>query len=245
VLQPPLEPKVRLAGSHNLTDVPLGAAGERAEEFGRSRYDPLMKWILYDIGGVLEIVDDRGWPQLLHDRWSVRHGVSVEDLGVRLQAAELPNMALRSGVADEYWRKLGAALGADEPAIAMMRSEFWDAYCGEANEELLNHASSLQGRAGLAILSNSGDGAREEEERRFGFASLFDPICYSHEQGVAKPDATAYLTALDRMDALAEQVLFIDDNEEPIRGAEACGVHTVLHRDNATTIAAIETFLSS
>jgi len=204
-----------------------------------------MKWILYDIGGVLEIVDDHGWPQTLHERWSARHGVTVDELRVRLQAAELPDMALRTGVAEEYWRKLGAALGADKPTIATMRSEFWDAYCGEANAELLNHARSLQGRAGLAILSNSGDGAREEEERRFGFASLFEPICYSHEQGVAKPDKTAYLTALDRMGASAEQVLFIDDNEEPVRGAEGCGIRTVLHRDNATTIAAIETFLAT
>ncbi|GAA4667878.1 HAD-IA family hydrolase [Frondihabitans cladoniiphilus] len=204
-----------------------------------------MKWILYDIGGVLEIVDDHGWPQSLHERWSTRQGLTVDELRARLQAAELPDMALRTGVAEEYWRKLGAALDADEPATATMRSEFWDAYCGRANTELLAHARSLQGRAGLAILSNSGDGAREEEERRFAFSSLFDPICYSHEQGVAKPDATAYLTALDRMGASAEHVLFIDDNEEPVRGAEACGIRTVLHRDNVTTIAAIETFLAS
>ncbi|CAN5332673.1 hypothetical protein BH10PLA2_BH10PLA2_01670 [soil metagenome] len=204
-----------------------------------------MKWILYDIGGVLEIVDDHGWPQTLHEGWSARHGLTVDELRARLQAAELPDMALRAGVAEDYWQKLGASLGADKSHISTMRSEFWDAYCGEANAELLDHARSLQGRAGLAILSNSGDGAREEEERRFGFASLFDPICYSHEQGVAKPDAAAYLTALERMNAVAEQVLFIDDNEEPARGAERCGIRTVLHHDNATTIAAIETFLAS
>lgn len=203
-----------------------------------------MKWLLYDIGGVLEIVDDRAWPQTLQQRWSARHGMTVEELRSRLRTADLPDLALTSGLADEYWRKLGAALRADKPGTAAMRSEFWDAYCGQANDELLDHARSLHGRAGLAILSNSGDGAREEEERRFGFASVFDPICYSHEQGVAKPDAAAYLTALDRMHALAEQVLFIDDNEDPIRGAEACGIRTVLHRDNATTIAAIETFLN-
>lgn len=204
-----------------------------------------MKWILYDVGGVLEIVADHEWPQMLYESWSARHSLTVDELRARLHAADLPDMTLRAGVAEEYWRKLGAALGADKPGIASMRSQFWDAYCGEANVELLEHARSLQGRAGLAILSNSGDGAREEEEQRFAFSSIFDPICYSHEQGVAKPDATAYLTALDRMDASAEQVLFIDDNEEPVRGAEGCGIRTVLHRDNATTVAAIETFLAS
>jgi putative hydrolase of the HAD superfamily len=202
-----------------------------------------MKWILYDIGGVLEIVDDHGWPQTLNERWSARQGVTVDELRSRLRAADLPDMGLRTGVAEEYWRKLGAALGADQQGIATMRSEFWDAYCGAANTDLLNHARAIQGRAGLAILSNSGDGAREEEERQFGFASLFDPICYSHEQGVAKPDAGAYLAALKRMGASAEQVLFIDDNEDPVRGAEDCGIRAVLHRDNASTMTAIETFL--
>lgn len=204
-----------------------------------------MKWILYDIGGVLEIVDDHSWPQELEESWSARLGLSVEDLRARLDAADLPDTTLQTGVAAEYWRKFGAALGADDAVVAAMRAQLWDVYCGQANVELLDHARSVRGRAGLAILSNSGDGAREEEERRFGFSSIFDPICYSHEQGVAKPDASAYLTALRRMGASAEDVLFIDDNEGPRRGAEDCGIRAILHRDNATTIAAIERFLAS
>lgn len=204
-----------------------------------------MKWILYDVGGVLEIVDDHRWPQELEEGWSIRLGMSVEVLRARLDAAALPDTTLQTGVADEYWRKFGAAVEADDVEVAAMRAQLWDAYCGQANVELLDHARSLRGRAGLAILSNSGDGAREEEERRFGFSSIFDPICYSHEQGVAKPDAGAYLTALKKMGASAEDVLFIDDNEGPMQGAEDCGIRAILHRDNATTIAAIERFLAN
>jgi len=204
-----------------------------------------MKWILYDVGGVLEVVDDDRWPDVLRETWGARFGLPVDEVRSRLRDADLPDMSLRTGVADEYWRRLGVALGATPSAVATMRSEFWDAYCGAANTELLEHARSLRGRAGLAILSNSGDGAREEEERRFGFSSVFDPICYSHEQGVAKPDPGAYRTALDRMGASPEQVLFVDDNEGPALGAEQCGIRAVLHVRNDTTIAAIERFLAS
>ena len=203
-----------------------------------------MKWILYDIGGVLELVDDHTWPQRLEESWSGRLGIPVDDLRARLASAHLPDTTVQSGVAGEYWRKFGVALDIGDAEVAAMRAQMWDAYRGEANVELLDHARSLKGRAGLAILSNSGDGAREEEERRFGLSSIFDPICYSHEQGVAKPDAGAYETALDRMGASAEHVLFIDDNEVPKRGAERCGIRAVLHRDNASTIAAIEDFLA-
>lgn len=203
-----------------------------------------MKWILYDIGGVLELVDDHTWPQQLEQAWSDRLGLPVDVFRARLDGADLPDTTLQSGVATEYWQKLGAALEIEDAEVASMRTQLWDAYCGEANTELLEHARSLKGRAGLAILSNSGDGAREEEERRFRFSEVFDPICYSHEQGVAKPDPGAYLAALARMGASAADVLFIDDNEGPMRGAESCGIRAVLHRDNAATIAAIEAFLA-
>ena len=123
-----------------------------------------MKWILYDVGGVLELVDDHSWPQELQESWSGRLGLSVDDLQARLDAADLPDTTLQTGVADEYWRKFGAALRISDAEVAAMRAQLWDAYCGQANDELLDHARSLRGRAGLAILSNSGDGAREEEK---------------------------------------------------------------------------------
>lgn len=203
-----------------------------------------MKWILYDIGGVLEIVDDHSWPQQLEHSWASGLGMDVAAMRARLDAADLPDTTVRAGVAEEYWQKFGAALELADEDVAAMRAQLWDAYCGTGNTELIEHARSLRGRAGLAILSNSGDGAREEEERRFGFASIFDPICYSHELGVAKPDPRAYRAALAQMGASPEQVLFIDDNEAPLRGAIACGIRAIRHRDNAATIAAIERFLT-
>ncbi len=204
-----------------------------------------MKWILYEIGGVLEVVDDGRWPDVLRETWGVRFGLKVDEVRSRMRDADLPDMSLRTGVADEYWRKLGVALRATPTDVATMHSEFWDAYCGVANTALLDHARSLRGRAGLAILSNSGDGAREEEERRFGFSSIFDPICYSHEQGVAKPDPGSYTMALQRMGASPEEVLFIDDNEGPVFGVRQCGIRAELHVRNETTIAAIEHFLAN
>ena len=47
-----------------------------------------MKWILYDIGGVLELVDDDRWPQMLEKSWSDRLGLSVDALRARVEALE-------------------------------------------------------------------------------------------------------------------------------------------------------------
>jgi FMN phosphatase YigB (HAD superfamily) len=205
---------------------------------------PDQPWILFDIGGVLEIVDDDTWNETLRASWAARLGLTADALTSRLRATDLPRIDIETGGEPEYWRRVGVALGADDGTVDRMRAEFWDAYCGEPNTELIAYARSLRDRAGVGILSNSADGAREEEERRYGFAEVFDPICYSHEQGVSKPEARAYELALQRMATTAQHVLFIDDHAEQLDGALRCGIRGVLHRDNASTIAAIEQFLA-
>ncbi|GAA2067261.1 HAD-IA family hydrolase [Leifsonia soli] len=155
----------------------------------------------------------------------------------------MPDATRRTGVAELYWRGIGEAVGASDDLLAQMQSDFWDEYCGVANEELLEYLRGLRETVGLAILSNSGDGAREEEERRFGFSDLFDPICYSHEIGVTKPDRDAFRIALTHMDASPNDVLFIDNVGENTDAAAELGVRAHLHVDTKTTIRAIELFL--
>ncbi len=202
-------------------------------------------WILFDIGGVLELVDDGSWQRELVERWAAAAGLSVGQYEARVAAADLPPIDVVTGRADEYWRRWAGLFGFDDDQLAAFRAEFWDVYCGDANTELIAYASSLRSRTGVAILSNSADGAREEEERRFGFSRIFDPICYSHEQGANKPDPPAYERALERMGARPDDVFFIDDRQEAIDGAAACGIAGIVHADNATTMAAVEEFLAA
>ncbi len=202
-----------------------------------------MKWILFDIGGVLEIVDDDSWPETFRARLAGYAGLSVDEMRARAATADFPRSDLEAGTAEAYWQAVAEVLGIDPALLPRIRNEFWGFYCGTGNVELIEYARGLRGRAGTAILSNSHDGAREEEERRFGFSQVFDPICYSHEQGVGKPDRGAYEQALERMGAAPESVLFIDDHEECLVGARACGIRGQLHTDNAETIEAIEAFL--
>lgn len=204
---------------------------------------PTKKWILFDIGGVLEVVDDDAWQQEWWERWRAVSGLDTAAFDARIAGAELPAIDVTVGTEPAFWAAVGAALELDDEQCAAMRADFWDAYCGTGNIELIDYARTLSSRAGTAILSNSADGAGEEEERRFGFSEVFDPICYSHEQGVNKPNPEAYRRALQRMGAEPDDVLFIDDHQVSVDGAEAVGIRAVRHLDNATTIAAIEEFL--
>lgn len=204
---------------------------------------PARKWILFDVGGVLEIVDDDAWQDRWWSRWCERTGLDRPDFDARVEGADLPPIDVAAGQEALFWQRLSAALQLEPHDSAAMRADFWDAYCGTANLELIEYARSLTPHAGVAILSNSADGAREEEERRYGFSSIFDPICYSHEQGVNKPDPRAYREALRRMGADPADVFFVDDRQMSIDGAAAVGIQGVLHRENASTIAAVEAFL--
>lgn len=214
-----------------------------ADPSGTGDHDGHARWLLLDIGGVLEIVDDASRAGSFAARWAPPLGITADEFTRRIAAADLPDITRRTGVADEYWRRLGAALGASAPQLAALRADFWDDYCGVANEDLLLHLTTLRGRVGLAILSNSGDGAREEEERRYGFSTLFDPICYSHEIGVTKPDPAAFDTAVRLMGAEPHSVLFIDDVTDNVAAARQSGLRAHLHLDTAGTIDAIDRFL--
>lgn len=163
---------------------------------------------------------------------ATRLGLSREEYDDRVAAVE-------SAPEEEFWTSYGAAVGATADQLTELRRDFWDAYCGEGNHELLSFAESLIGQAGLAILSNSGDGARREEESRYGFSRIFDPICYSHELGVEKPDPLAFLHALRAMGATPGEVLFVDDHAPNVVTARALGIQAILHQDNAATIGAI------
>ena len=202
-------------------------------------------WILFDIGGVLELVEDGVWQEELADRWAARAGLTRAEYDERLGAADLPRIDIEQGVAEAYWSGFARALGFTAAQGEKVQQELWDAYCGEANVELIEYARSLQGRAGVAILSNSADGAREEEERRHGFGAVFDPICYSHEIGANKPDPEAYQAALLAMRSDPERVFFIDDRQQQIDGAARVGIRGIVHRDNAATVAAVEEFLTA
>lgn len=199
-----------------------------------------VRWLLLDVGGVLELVDDAAWPSRFRARWAGRLGLSAAEFSERLASADLPDTGSRTGVEEEFWMRYAAALGAPSHVIDPMREDFWNEYCGQANEELLVVLASLRNSVGLAILSNSGDGAREQEERRFGFSAVFNPICYSHEMGLSKPDPRAFRRVLQLMEAEPGEVLFIDNASEHVESAERLGLRTHLHVSNESTLTAIQ-----
>lgn len=198
----------------------------------------LIRVVLLDIGGVLVAEGPMTWAE----EWGVDAATLESVLG------ELdPDDDLTVGLRDEPWLRdaLVSRLEVDEADADRLMAALWDWYCGTPDEAMLEWVRDLAGRVRVSGLSNSADGARREEERRYGLSSLLDPILYSHEIGLRKPDAAAYHLACATLGVEPDAIVFVDDRQENVQAARAAGMHAVLHSTSTTTIAAVEALLAA
>ena len=194
--------------------------------------------VVLDIGGVLERVDDGAWPLTWATRWATRAGMALAELDAALARRPALGDLVTGGASEADFRSLYAgALGLDEAAADAMMCEMWDAYCGTLDRRLFDHFTALSGRVRLGILSNSADGARREESRRFGIPEVADVVVYSHEVGLAKPDPAIYALTTDLLSVPAGEVAFLDDSPANVDAAVAFGWQALLHRHTAESVA--------
>lgn len=119
-----------------------------------------IKAVVFDIGGVLEQVEDDAWPQVWIGRWARRMNLVVGDVMAEL-ADEPAGNAATGGLSEGQVRERYARiLGLDGAQAQQMMAEMWDHYCGELDLQMCDFAAALRPAYATAILSNSADGAR-------------------------------------------------------------------------------------
>ena len=211
--------------------------------------------VVFDIGGILETIpggDDptTRYPEMIA-RWERRR--AMEPGAFDAQIAALAERLQREGRSGEigtlseadYFDELRRMMNWDQPTLDEFTREFWDIYLGDPNPELAAYLGSLRPRYQTALLSNSFDGARREEEARFHFSEIADLIIYSHEVGVSKPDPRIYAITCERLGIRPEEMVFVDNTPGHVAAAAAYGIHGVVFRDNAQTIADVQALLDA
>jgi len=196
--------------------------------------------IVLDIGGVLETNPSTGWPAA----WEARLGLPAGEVALRLQeiAAAGAIGAISEPVAE---RRIAAALDLDDAQLPALMGDLWAEYLGELNVEMAAYFTALRPRYRTAILSNSFVGAREREQRCYGFGDMCDLVIYSHEEAMAKPDPRLFLLACERLGVAPAETILLDDLAANIHGAAELGIEAILFRDNAQAIAEIEACLAA
>ncbi|MGO8957927.1 MAG: HAD family hydrolase [Streptosporangiaceae bacterium] len=201
--------------------------------------------VAVDLGGVLERVDEPG--DFLDD-WRRRLGMTEEDFHAVLMwpltradpdGAAKTGRITETGLREQYT----AALGLTPARAGEFMADLWDWYCGELDAELASYVAGLRPHYRTGILSNSIDGARREEQARFGLEQLVDVVVYSHEIGVAKPDPRAYQALCEQLGVAADELVFLDNRAPNVAAARRLGIHGLLYAGAAESILAIDSLL--
>lgn len=209
--------------------------------------------VVFDIGGVLEVIPEGGdptnrFPQL-SERWETRLGMAPGELRRRFRAVSdrLEDAGKDRGIgtcSEEEWvAEVRRETGWDQAQLDHFLRDHWDVFCGFPNTQLADFLGNLRPQYKTALLSNSGPGARREEEARYHYSQLVDRIIYSHEVGVLKPDHRIYAIACEQLGVLPDEIVFLDDVERNVAAAADFGFHAILFRDNAQAIADIQACL--
>ena len=200
----------------------------------------VIRAVVFDIGGVLEITPDLG----VHRQWETRLGLPAGEILARMSDVSHGG-SIGTITLDDVHEALRDRLGLDDQQLAQFMADLWREYLGTANTELIDYARRLRPRWRTGIVSNSFVGAREREQAAYGFEDLVEEIVYSHEVGFSKPDPRIYALACTRLDVAPEETVFIDDTDVCVTGARDVGIHAVRFHDNAQAIAEIEKLLTS
>ncbi|HEX6819624.1 MAG TPA: HAD family phosphatase [Ktedonobacterales bacterium] len=211
--------------------------------------------VVFDIGGILEIIPEGGdptirFPQMI-ERWEGRLGMSpgelrahMREVSDRLEAAG-KDREIGTCTEEEWLDEIRLVTGWEQARIDELMHDHWDVYCGYPNTELATFLGSLRPRYKTALLSNSCVGARREEEVRYQYSQRVDRVIYSHEAGVLKPDPRIYAITCQQLDVRPDEIVFLDDVEGNVAAAAAYGLHAVHFHDNAQAIADIEACLAA
>ena len=200
----------------------------------------VIRAVVFDIGGVLEITPDLGVDRL----WETRLGLPAGEILVRMRdiwrGGSIGTITL-----DDAHEALKDRLGLDDQKVAQYLADLWREYLGTANTELIEYARRLRPRYRTGIVSNSFVGAREREQAAYGFEDLVEEIVYSHEVGFSKPDPRIYALIGTRLNVPPGEIVFLDDAGVCVAGARDAGIHAIRYQDNAQAIAEIEKLLVS
>jgi epoxide hydrolase-like predicted phosphatase len=115
----------------------------------------------------------------------------------------------------------------------------------EPNQELFDHYARLRRERDLrfALCTNN---VREWEARwraLLPIDELFEVVVDSAFVGTRKPEPEIYAITLERLGLPAEACVFVDDLEPNVDAALTAGMHGIVHRDTAQTIAELESLL--
>lgn len=192
----------------------------------------LIEAIFFDYDGVLT-KDKTG--SLTTTRY-ISHATGIDVLAVKAAfARHNDDLTLGRTTHAQIWRELCGELGR-EIALSLLYEAFEST---PINEQMLSLARKLKRHHAVGIITDNKKDRIDHLKRYQSLEDLFSPIVVSAEVGFDKTSTEIFLYALDRAGVRARDALFIDNNRDNLVAANALGMGTVFHDDEANDIQAL------
>lgn len=171
--------------------------------------------------------------------WAERLGLSLSEFTDRIWEA-----IGSFGASDKpvIWKRISKAVGVPISEAEALLIDFHSHW--QPDLVLLEFLTSLRPRFRTAVLANAGLAARLGFEDILNLHKRVDSVLISAELGVEKPDARAYLAALQALKVLPGECVFVDDRPENVEGARAVGMAAFQHKSTASTVEALTNALA-
>ena len=183
----------------------------------------MIKAIIFDFGRVITAQK----PLSLFRSYEVELGLDPGTINpIMFGSQAWHDTLLGRKTSEEFWYLIGPELGlnsADE--INVFRRRY---HADEAiNQGVLDLIRKLRGRYKLAILSNSPPGLNQWLAD-WKIRDLFEVVFCSGDEGIIKPDPSAFKLTLERLGTESAEAVFIDDTREHVEAARKLGIHGVV-----------------
>jgi putative hydrolase of the HAD superfamily len=143
--------------------------------------------------------------------------------------------------AETFWAPILKKGGHNPSQLEIQRlveldSESW----GRPNAPVLEWVKQLRDTGvQVAILSNMPPEIGRYLTANREWMQLFCPTLFSYDVRSVKPEPRIYEILLELLQLPANQVLFLDDRPENVKGARDLGIHALVFNDLESTLAAI------
>jgi len=143
---------------------------------------------------------------------------------------------------DQHWHNVASVLNLPDERVDTLRTEF---FAGDRLDlELLELMRSLRPAVKVGLISNAWNGMRDWITRQ-SFADAFDNMVISAEIGIAKPDARIYQRAMQNLQVLPHESVFMDDTLRNVEAARKIGMQAVHFQQPAQAIAELKALLAA
>ena len=188
-----------------------------------------IKNIIFDLGNVVIDIDF----DLTFGAFAKLMNVSLEEATKRMEALRVYDRVERGEFTDEEFSSfLKEGLGLDNTHEEII--EAWNSLLLELPAARVDLIQDLNVKYGIYCLSNTSHphivACNHILRQSTGIGDLkhiFDTAYFSYEIAMRKPDLEIYEFVLKDIDALPEEVLFLDDNLDNIKAAASLGIQTI------------------